>query len=463
MSNKGFKDFFKEAEQQLSEFAGAAQRILLPKIKPRPRPKPMPDQPKPGEAPTRPEKEVPGKPIPPKPVEPVPEPKPVPDQKPVPKPIVPIAPLPDSSPKPNVEPESKPKTQPSPIPVPPGETKSGETKPTPIAPLPIPIDQEQGKKLDFWRWGRAPAGEPVGPYRSDKEMGYVKEFKNMTDIQKSLYIIETMSTAEKHPTGPKFPGYWKGTDPASAAKDRMVGGSEEQQESVLGELDKTAKDTAIRRTLEEKYKAFKEQDDQTKSLEGPVNIYPKMFPKRPATPTTMDPKDIDPAAIAMLVPGTIGLGAQGLTYSPELAPGTIYPPGQNPYSTPATKSDHLAAIRKADADAARQQSAPAASKTVPKAPATASGPLIRPDDESAAEKARLQRPSVNAPVSTPQPQKVAPTVSEPAGSAAKTQPNVEPAVPTDQGPVGYQGLDPSGRKTATTDPRSSTFGCTICR
>ena len=66
----------------------------------------------------------------------------------------------------------------------------------------------------------------------------------MSDMKKLLEAIDSMSKAEKKSTGPKFPGYWKGTDPASKAKDKMVGSA---QESIIKELDKTAKDTATER------------------------------------------------------------------------------------------------------------------------------------------------------------------------------------------------------------------------
>jgi hypothetical protein len=307
---------------------------------------------------------------------------------------------------------------------------------TPKEPSQKPIPIPTGADDKPWRWYKGTIWQPGGTKWSDKVIDSdLKEsdFTYMSDIQKSLFIIETMSTAEKKPTGPKFPGYWKGTDPASAAKNKMVGGSEEQQESVLGELDKAAKDSVIRRTLEEKFKAFKEQDTATKPVEGPggaaFGVYPQAISKKPATPTTMDPKDIDPSAIAMAVPGSVGLAAQLATISPELNKGEeealrkIRQQAGIPEPKPATAADHIAAIRKAEADPY--------SMTPPGAKIAASGPLTKSADVAAST-----------------------------GASAKTEPEVKTAPPASQSPAELQGLDVSGRKTGATDPRSSTYGTT---
>ena len=65
-----------------------------------------------------------------------------------------------------------------------------------------------------------------------------------------------MSQAEKKPTGPKFPGYWKGKDPAKLSRSRMVGSA---QESVIKELHYLAKDTAVKRKLENAFKDYLEE------------------------------------------------------------------------------------------------------------------------------------------------------------------------------------------------------------
>lgn len=68
----------------------------------------------------------------------------------------------------------------------------------------------------------------------------------------------TMAGAEKHSTGPKFVGKWKGTDPASAAKNKLVGSG--CGESVLKELEaELSKPKAtVKRDLAEEFKSFKE-------------------------------------------------------------------------------------------------------------------------------------------------------------------------------------------------------------
>lgn len=76
----------------------------------------------------------------------------------------------------------------------------------------------------------------------------------MSDIKKLLESIDSMSQAASKPTGPKFPGYWRRHDSASKAKSRMVGGA---QESIIKELDKTAKETTTKRTLEKKLENLK--------------------------------------------------------------------------------------------------------------------------------------------------------------------------------------------------------------
>jgi hypothetical protein len=108
----------------------------------------------------------------------------------------------------------------------------------------------------------------------------------MSDIRRLLEKMDTMSKAEKHPSGPKFPGYWKGTDPASKAKDKMVGGAEE---SIIKELHKTSKSKTTEWTLEEDWKQFKEQDLPEPGVLDKVSDKPvaQELPKpevKPATP-----------------------------------------------------------------------------------------------------------------------------------------------------------------------------------
>ena len=89
----------------------------------------------------------------------------------------------------------------------------------------------------------------------------------MSDIKKLLETMDRMSAAERKPSGPKFPGYWKGTDPASKAKDKMVGGAEE---SIIKDLHSTAKKKVTEWQLQEKYAKFKEQDSKAYTGIDPI-------------------------------------------------------------------------------------------------------------------------------------------------------------------------------------------------
>lgn len=59
----------------------------------------------------------------------------------------------------------------------------------------------------------------------------------MTDIRKLLESMDAMAAAERKPTGPKWPGYLKGTDSAKKSRSRMVGdgGAAESVEPDLEE------------------------------------------------------------------------------------------------------------------------------------------------------------------------------------------------------------------------------------
>ena len=79
-------------------------------------------------------------------------------------------------------------------------------------------------------------------------------------MKRLLEAMDSMSKAAKKETGPKFPGYWKGTDPAGKARSKMVGSAEE---SIIKDLAKTAKDKVTEWNLEEAFKGFKEQVDDS--------------------------------------------------------------------------------------------------------------------------------------------------------------------------------------------------------
>ena len=61
-------------------------------------------------------------------------------------------------------------------------------------------------------------------------------FSNILNIFKTLNE-GTMSSAEEHSTGPKFTGYWKGTD-AGTPGNKMVGASESVEECEMSLTDR---------------------------------------------------------------------------------------------------------------------------------------------------------------------------------------------------------------------------------
>ena len=63
---------------------------------------------------------------------------------------------------------------------------------------------------------------------------------------------------EKIAPGTKFPGYWKGNEPASKSRSRMVG-----DESIIPSLAKQAKEKTLEWQIEEAYQQFKEADEYT--------------------------------------------------------------------------------------------------------------------------------------------------------------------------------------------------------
>ena len=61
----------------------------------------------------------------------------------------------------------------------------------------------------------------------------------MSDLRSLLEKMDAMSAAERKPTGPRWPGYWRGKDSAKKSRSRMVGDGgtsesvEEDIESIL--------------------------------------------------------------------------------------------------------------------------------------------------------------------------------------------------------------------------------------
>ena len=71
-------------------------------------------------------------------------------------------------------------------------------------------------------------------------------------LGKLARIDESMKSAAKKPTGPKFVGKWKGTDSAAQAKNKYVGSAEE---SILKDLEKALVESP-KRNIAEEYKRY---------------------------------------------------------------------------------------------------------------------------------------------------------------------------------------------------------------
>ncbi len=84
----------------------------------------------------------------------------------------------------------------------------------------------------------------------------------MSDIKNLLEKMDAMSSAERKPTGPKWPGYLKGTDSAKKTRGRMVGDgaaeSVEESESFLKELTQVINSNPVKRDLFREWSEFKE-------------------------------------------------------------------------------------------------------------------------------------------------------------------------------------------------------------
>ena len=89
----------------------------------------------------------------------------------------------------------------------------------------------------------------------------------MSDIKNLLEKMDAMSAAERKPTGPKWPGYLKGTDSAKKARGRMVGDggtdeSIEESESFLKELNQVINSNPVKRDLFQEWHEYKLHENQ---------------------------------------------------------------------------------------------------------------------------------------------------------------------------------------------------------
>lgn len=93
-----------------------------------------------------------------------------------------------------------------------------------------------------------------------------------------------MSSAEHKPTGPKWPGYLKGSDSAKKSRSRMVGDggtdeSVEESESFLKELTQTINKDPIKRDLFQEWQEYKQIQEVNEGIEvhadpnDPTNIH----------------------------------------------------------------------------------------------------------------------------------------------------------------------------------------------
>jgi len=92
--------------------------------------------------------------------------------------------------------------------------------------------------------------------------------------------MDSINKAATKPTGPKFPGYWKGRDSAALSRDRMVG-----DESIIPSLAKQAKEKTLEWQIEEAYKKFKEQETEpAPAAPAAPAAVPAAAPAAPAAP-----------------------------------------------------------------------------------------------------------------------------------------------------------------------------------
>jgi hypothetical protein len=128
------------------------------------------------------------------------------------------------------------------------------------------------------------------------------------DIRKLLTKFDalnegSMAAAKKKPRGPKFPGYLKGTDPASLTHSRMVGSSE-SQENVLRDLEQELVEGAVERKLKGEFAEFDTNSQQLDELNifrkkpkpEPVKVpdedYRQLFNKDPVSFSSHHPLDV---------------------------------------------------------------------------------------------------------------------------------------------------------------------------
>lgn len=100
----------------------------------------------------------------------------------------------------------------------------------------------------------------------------------MSDIKNLLEKMDAMSAAERKPTGPRWPGYLKGTDSAKKIRSRMVGDggaaeSVEESESFLKELGQVIDSNPVKRDLFQEWHEYKQEQEISENNETPISEY----------------------------------------------------------------------------------------------------------------------------------------------------------------------------------------------
>jgi len=140
----------------------------------------------------------------------------------------------------------------------------------------------------------------------------------MADIKKILESFDSMSKAEKKSSGPKFPGYWKGTDSANKSRSRMVGG-----ESVIKELHDTT--NSIEYRLRETFNRFVKDDDSTL----------KVYDTKTGGSTFTEPNKPAVTTPATTAPSNASTDSTLKVYNTKTGGSTFTEPNKPAFTTPA--------------------------------------------------------------------------------------------------------------------------------
>ena len=186
----------------------------------------------------------------------------------------------------------------------------------------------------------------------------------MSEMKRLLEAVDSMSQAAKKERGPEFPGYWRGSDPASKAKSKMVG-SDESKGSILKDLSNTAKATATQRRLKEEFENFKQEQPSNPrdavKLDVPLLIRIMEYAREDAK-TDMDLHNVAERLIELSRQGrTLGMQDYDAVVKAEV---NEYGNAQNPNTQTTTPGANGAAQADAENDAQSQTTDAAMQKNV---------------------------------------------------------------------------------------------------